>query len=98
MSTTETLVDDDKTRLIRVSGGSQVKETAGCIVKTYDEGREVKLRAIGAGSVNQMYKAMATARMILAQRGLEVLYRPGFEDAEVNGEEKTAMVAYMVVK
>ena len=46
-----------------VKGSSPVRELAGSVVKCYESGeRTIELRAIGAGSVNQMYKALATAR------------------------------------
>ena len=86
---------------IFVSGGTPVKELAGSIIKCYDDGeREIELRAIGAGSVNQMFKACATFRGLLAQRGLDVLIRPGYDDAYINNDKeqvKTVMVARIIV-
>ena len=67
-----------------VKGSSPVRELAGSVVKCYESGeRTIELRAIGAGSVNQMYKALATARSIFAQKGLDYSYRAwyGYLDA-----------------
>ena len=85
---------------LMISGSSPVKETAGSIVKCYfeDDSKEIELRAIGASSVNQMYKAMATARSVFAQRGLDLFFKPGYDEVEINGEKRTVMIARIVVK
>ena len=45
--------------IIKVKGSSPVRELAGSVIKCYESGeREIELRAIGASSVNQMYKAL----------------------------------------
>lgn len=82
-----------------ISGSSPTRETAGSIVKCYDSGeRDIELRAIGASSVNQMYKALATARSIFASRGKDLLVKPGYDEVEIKGDKRTVMVARIVVE
>lgn len=89
----------EKTKVLKVSGSSPTKETAGSIVKTYEDGfTDIELRAIGASSVNQMFKAMATASSIFAQKGKVLSFRPGYDVAEINGENKTVLIARVIVE
>lgn len=82
-----------------VKGSSPVRELAGSVVKCYEGGeKNIELRAIGAGSVNQMYKALATARSIFAQKGLDLSIRPGYDEVEVEGNKRTVMVARLVIE
>lgn len=84
---------------LMISGSSPVRETAGSIVKCYDSGvTDIELRAIGASSVNQMFKAMATSRSIFAQKGLDMSFRPGYDEVEINGEKRTVMIARIDVR
>ena len=90
---------NEKTKQLMVSGSSPVRELAGSVVKCYDSGeRDIELRAIGASSVNQMYKALATARSIFAQKGLDLLIKPGYDEVEIKGEKRTLMIARIVVQ
>ena len=89
---------NDKSKILRVSGGSPVKETAGSIVKSYEEGSEVEIRAIGASAVNQAVKALATARSILAQKGLDASFRVGYGEQIINDEKKTIMIFRVEVR
>lgn len=82
-----------------VSSKSPVRETAGSIVKSYSSGsHDIELRAIGASSVNQMYKAVATARSIFAQKGLDLSLKPGYDEVQINGEKRTVMIARLVIQ
>lgn len=82
-----------------VKGSSPVRELAGSVVKCYESGEKtIELRAIGAGSVNQMYKALATARAIFAQKGLDLSIRPGYDEVDVDGSKRTVMVARLVIE
>ena len=92
-------MNQQQTKRLMVSGSSPVRELAGSIVKCYDGGeRNIELRAIGASSVNQMYKALATARSIFAQKGLDMTIKPGYDDAVIDGNKKTVMIAKVVVQ
>ena len=89
----------DEVKRLKVRGSSPVKELAGSIIKCYDDGnKNIELRAIGASSVNQMYKALATARSVFAQKGLDLTIKPGYDEADINGEKKTVMIAKIVVQ
>lgn len=78
---------------LMVSGSSPVKELAGSIVKSFDGGeREIELRAIGAGAVNQAVKSLATSRSIIAQKGLDLTVRPGYDEVEIKGEKRTVII------
>lgn len=91
--------DETTVKQLMVSGSSPTRETAGSIVKCYDSGeRNIELRAIGASSVNQMYKALATARSIFASRGLDLTVKPGYDEVEIKGDKRTVMIARIVVK
>ena len=90
----------DRVKQLMISGSSPVKETAGSIVKCYTESGEhnIELRAIGASAVNQMVKAMATARAIFAQKGLDLSFKPGYDEVAIDGVKKTVTVARIVVQ
>jgi len=89
---------NEETKQLMVSGSSPVRELAGSVVKCYDSGeKNIELRAIGASSVNQMYKALATARSIFAQKGLDLTIKPGYDEVEIKGEKRTVMIAKVVI-
>lgn len=89
----------EEIKQLRVSGSSPVRELAGSIVKCYDSGdRNIELRAIGASSVNQMYKALATARGIFAQKGLDLTVKPGYDEVEIKGEKRTVVTGKVVIQ
>ena len=82
---------------IRVSGKSPVPQLAGSIIKSIEEGSDVEVRAVGASAVNQMYKSIAVARGTLATKGKDLLVKPGFSEITEREEEKTVMIANLVV-
>jgi stage V sporulation protein S len=89
----------NKIKQMKVSGSSPVRELAGSVVKCYDSGDvEVELRAIGASAVNQAVKALATARSIFAQKGLDLYIRPGYDEVEIKGDKRTVIVLRTTVK
>ena len=90
----------EKTKQLMISGSSPVKETAGSIMKCYTESGEhnIELRAIGAGAVNQAVKALATARSLFAQKGLDLSVKPGYDEVDVNGTTKTVIVFRVVIQ
>lgn len=89
----------NEAKQLMVSGSSPVRELAGSVVKCYDSGeKNIELRAIGASSVNQMFKGLATARSIFAQKGLDLLIKPGYDEVEIKGEKRTVMIARIEVK
>lgn len=85
-------------KVIRVSSSSSVPQLSGSIVISLEENNDVEVRAVGAGAVNQMYKALASARGVLATKGKDLYVKPGFDEARENDSTRTVMVAYLVVK
>ena len=84
-------------KIIKVSSSSSVPQLSGSIIISIEENKEVEVRAVGAGAVNQMYKAVASARGVLATKGKDLYIKPGFDETSENGNVRTVMVAYLVV-
>lgn len=63
---------------LRVSAGSNPQSVASAIAHALYDNHTVKVRAIGAGAVNQATKAMAIARGYVAPRGMDLTCKPGF--------------------
>lgn len=82
---------------IKVSSKSPVPQLAGSIVISVENGEDVELRAIGASAVNQMYKAIASARGTLASKGKDLSIKPGFDEIKEDDVEKTVMIARIKV-
>ena len=83
---------------IKVSAKSPVPQLAGSIVISVEAGDNVELRAVGASAVNQMYKSIASARGTLAAKGKDLSIKPGFDETNENGIEKTVMIARLIVQ
>lgn len=87
-----------KVKRLFISGSSPTKETAGSIVKTYESGfTNIELRAIGASSVNQMIKAVATATSIFKQNGLTLYCSPGYDKVSIEGEDRTVITLSLII-
>jgi stage V sporulation protein S len=69
--------------VLRVGSTSDVKQLASSISFATGDSKQVVLRAIGAGAVNQMMKACAIARGYVATRGIDLTIRPGFQEVMV---------------
>jgi stage V sporulation protein S len=77
---------------LRVSAGSNPQSVASAIAHAIYEHRQVKLRAVGAGAVNQAVKAIAISRGYVAPRGLDLVCVPGFTTIESRDGEISAIV------
>jgi stage V sporulation protein S len=77
---------------LRVSAGSNPQSVASAIAHALYEKHETKLRAVGAGAVNQAVKAMAIARGYVAPRGMDLTCKPGFATIESRDGEISAIV------
>jgi stage V sporulation protein S len=77
---------------LRVSNGSNPQSVASAIAHAIYDSRAVKLRAVGAGAVNQAVKAIAIARGYVAPRGLDLTCKPGFTTIESRDGEISAIV------
>jgi stage V sporulation protein S len=77
---------------LRVSASSNPQSVASAIAHAIYESRQVKVRAVGAGAVNQSVKAMAIARGYVAPRGMDLTFRPGFTTIDSRDGEISAIV------
>lgn len=84
----EPLEDD----VLRVSASSTPMLVASAIAHAIYEHGTVKLRAVGAGAVNQTVKAIAIASGYTAPRGISIVCVPGFASIDSKGDKISAMV------
>lgn len=77
---------------LRVSAGSNPQSVASAIAHAIYDYKSVKVRAVGAGSVNQAVKAIAIARGYVAPRGYDLICKPGFTTVESRDGEISAIV------
>ena len=77
---------------LRVSASSNPQSVASAIAHAIYDKHEVKLRAVGAGAVNQAVKAIAISRGYVAPRGLDLTCKPGFTTIESRDGEISAIV------
>jgi stage V sporulation protein S len=89
---TEPVVIPAEEPFLRVSASSNPQSVASAIAHAIYEKHEVKLRAVGAGAVNQAVKAIAISRGYVAPRGLDLTCKPGFTTIESRDGEISAIV------
>jgi stage V sporulation protein S len=77
---------------LRVGAGSNPSSVASAVAHALYEKKQVTLRAVGAGAVNQAVKAMAIARGYIAIRGMDLTCKPGFTTIESRDGEISAIV------
>lgn len=80
---------------LKVSAGSNPQSVASAVAHALYEKHEVKLRAVGAGAVNQAVKAIAIARGYVAPRGLDLTCKPGFTTIESRDGAISAVVFHV---
>jgi stage V sporulation protein S len=73
---------------LKVAGKSSVKSVAGSIVKSFEEGKEVEVNAIGASAVNQAVKAIAMARGFMSTKGYDLYVAPGSHLPQLKGKKR----------
>jgi stage V sporulation protein S len=78
--------------ILRVSAGSNPQSVASAIAHAIYENHSCKIRAVGAGAVNQAVKAIAIARGYTAPRGLDLVAIPGFSTIESHDGQISAIV------
>jgi stage V sporulation protein S len=84
--------------VIWVRPDSNVQGIAGLISSSIEEDGRVTLRAIGAGAVNQALKGTIQARQQLAQRGEDMILKPGFTTVSGHdGSDVTAIVLHCLL-
>lgn len=87
--------------IIRVSGKVNPNSLASVVARSIvsGQGDKIRLRAIGAGPANQASKACAIARSFVAQRGIDLYWKIGFEDVEGDsGKQISALVWIPVIR
>ena len=77
---------------LRVSAGSNPQSVASAIAHAVYEHKSVKLRAVGAGSVNQAVKGIAIARGYVAPRGYDLICKPGFTSIQSRDGDISAIL------
>lgn len=88
----ESVVPSTEEPHLRVSSGSNPQSVASAIAHAIYENRHVKLRAVGAGAVNQAVKALAIARGYVAPRGMDLTFKVGFMTIESRDGQISAIV------
>lgn len=84
--------DEDGVVILRVSASSRTSSMAGAIAGIVRQNGRVKIRAIGAGAVNQAVKAAAIALGYLLLDDIVVVVIPYFNDLDIDGNERTAIL------
>lgn len=87
-----TEVTSTEEQFLRVSASSNPQSVASAIAHAIYEKHEVKIRAVGAGAVNQAVKAIAISRGYVAPRGMDLTCKPGFTTIESRDGEISAIV------
>lgn len=81
--------------ILRVAAKTPPAELASAISHAVYAKKKVVLRAIGAAAVNQAVKGIVGAQGYVAQRGIMLATRPGFDSVDVHGEDRTAIVFHV---
>ena len=76
--------------LLKVSTKSNPNAVAGAIANIIKVQKKVEIQAIGAGSINQVVKAIAIARGFLVLRGDDLVCVPVFAEVEIGNQRKKA--------
>lgn len=92
---TEQIQSEDN--VLRVSAGSNPQAVASAIAHSVYETRTCKIRAVGAGAINQAIKACAIARGYTAPRGLDIAFIPGFTTIKSHDGDISAIVITVLV-
>lgn len=79
-------------RIVRVSTSSPVDGIGKAVAKNIDDGENIALSAIGAGSLNQLIKGIIKANEILAGKGKRVKCLFGYENTMIDGKEYSSII------
>lgn len=85
------------TDVLRVAGASNPQQLASAIAHAVYAGQAPKLRAVGAGAVNQAVKACAIAAGYVAPTGRVLSFRPGFENIESHDGTISSITLQVIV-
>lgn len=92
MTDKENFTPASEEEFLRVSAGSNPQAVASAIAHAIYDSRHVKLRAVGAGAVNQAVKSIAIARGYAAPRGLDLTCKPGFTTIDSRDGQISAII------
>lgn len=87
------ILDD---QILRVKASSSAQSVASAIAHAIYDAHVCKVRAIGAGAVNQAVKAIAIARSYTAPRGIDLICVPAFDSVE--SREGTISAIVFIIK
>ena len=77
--------------LLKVRTNSNPNAVAGAIANILKTQKDLKVQAIGAGSINQAVKALAIARSYLVLSGHDLSCVPIFAEVTIENQNKTAI-------
>ena len=83
--------------LLRVAASSNPQQLAAAIAHSVYAGQAPKLRAVGAGAVNQAVKALAIASGYVAPTGRILSFRPGFENIQSRDGQISSVTFQVIV-
>jgi stage V sporulation protein S len=86
------MAEKTEENILRISAGSNPQAVASAIAHSIYETQVCKMRAVGAGAVNQATKAIAIARGFTAPRGIDLVCIPGFASIESKDGTISAIV------
>lgn len=84
-----------ETNVLRAAGSTDPCKLAGAITGSIQEGEDVCLQSIGAKALNQAVKSIAIANGMLAPAGTMLAAVPAFQNLELDGLERTAIVLHL---
>lgn len=93
MGTTENTQNE---ALLKVSGSTDAKRLASAVSHAIYDNKEVTLRTIGAGSVNQAIKAVAISNSFVGSRGIRLGVIPAFTTLPMKDGDVTAMTLRVI--
>jgi len=83
--------------VLRVRANSSVQNLASAISHAVYDSKDVTLRAIGAGAINQAVKAVAVARGFTGPRGIDIGMVPGFSTVRMPDKNVSAITLRVIV-
>jgi len=87
----------EEVKVLRVGAKTNPNALAGAIAGVVREKGACELQTIGAGAVNQAFKAIAIARGFLAPSGIDIIARPSFRPVpnDTGTGEITAIATFL---
>ena len=79
-------------------GKTYVRKLASAILTVLDKYDEVKLKTVGASSVNNAMKAFIVARSMSKNKQIDLVCTASFDVAYFDGDQKTAIVLTIFIE